>query len=279
MQIASRVIAMMVVFGLTRIPLRAQDEDPTENIIRAEVRAALHAAGVTEFLDTGRSFSAKTPATSFGPGKTEFWVSGLFYESEEDATTYYDVRAGEFRDNSIGGTVESFTLVGDVTGRIADNELTIPAVGEDNDLYSVGQAVAEFHRGPLVLSVSMRRQSPAAVEPFDDPSVAKRIGRELIPELAEFCRTLYQAIPSTTASAGPMPGAGAAPGTGSPRDHRTAPDVQARPWTALDALEALKMSVGKLPMDLRLDANKDNDVTSPDSMLIQQEILKRLNAK
>lgn len=52
-----------------------------------------------------------------------------------------------------------------------------------------------------------------------------------------------------------------------------------QPWTALDALEALKMSVGKLAMDLRLDVNKDSDVTSLDSTLIQQEIIKQFNAR
>jgi hypothetical protein len=44
------------------------------------------------------------------------------------------------------------------------------------------------------------------------------------------------------------------------------------PLTALDAREALKMSVGKIPVNLRLDVNKDGQVTSLDATLILQTL-------
>lgn len=48
-----------------------------------------------------------------------------------------------------------------------------------------------------------------------------------------------------------------------------------QPWTALDAREALKMSVGTIPENLRLDVDKSGKVTSLDATLILQDVNSR----
>ncbi|MFQ6073151.1 MAG: dockerin type I repeat-containing protein, partial [Methanosarcinales archaeon] len=40
--------------------------------------------------------------------------------------------------------------------------------------------------------------------------------------------------------------------------------------TSLDALMALQMSVGLIPVDMRADVNRDNKVTSVDALMILQ---------